>query len=777
MPNYLLVVESPKKAKTIKKYLGNDFTVKASVGHVKDLPKSKLGIDIDHDFTPQYEVIRGKGTVLKEIKQAAKKADVVYLATDPDREGEAIAFHIAEEIGKGQSEKVKRLLFHEITERAIREAIAHPGSLDENKFDSQQARRVLDRLVGYQISPLLWSKIRRGLSAGRVQSVAVRLVVEREAEIAAFKPREYWTLDVKLTAHAPPVFIARLIRIDGKKAALDNAAEAEALGAELEKAPFTVQSVARKERRRQPLPPYITSKLQQDAANRLNFTTKRTMALAQQLYEGIELGEEGAVGLITYMRTDSPRISQDAIAEVRQFIGATYGAETLPSKPNTYKTKSSAQDAHEAIRPTSMKYTPEAVKPFLERDLYRLYKLIWDRFVACQMMPAIYMQTTVDIQAGRATFRASDSTLQFRGWLSVYGDKDDLFKKGEAPEKPQEEEESEGSANKELPPLSQGEALTLKNLMREQHFTQAPPRFTEASLNKELEEKGIGRPSTMATIMSTIQDREYVEKEGSCFKPTELGTLTTHELIRAFPEELDVKFTADLEDKLDGIESGRCGWVALLKDFYGPFKKSLDAASETMRDLKREEIPTDIACEKCGQTMVIKWGKMGQFLACSAYPGCKNTKDFRKAEDGSIQIATEEETNEVCPTCGKPMVVKRGRFGRFLACSAYPECKTAKALTTGVPCPLCQKGEFTERRSKRGKIFYSCNQYPDCKNAVWDRPVAETCPQCNAPILVVKYTKKDGDKLCCANKECGYQRESAPSGDSKEIGKGQAHEA
>jgi len=771
MPHYLVVVESPKKAKTIKKYLGDDFTVKASVGHVKDLPKSKMGIDIENDFAPQYEVIRGKGVVLKEIKQAAKKADVVYLATDPDREGEAIAFHIAEELGRERDQKVKRLLFHEITERAIREAIEHPVQLDEHKFDSQQARRILDRLVGYQISPLLWAKIRRGLSAGRVQSVAVRFVVEREAEIAAFKPREYWTLDAQLAAGKPPAFIARLIKIDGEKAEIANIAEAEALATELEQTPFTVGNVTRKERRRQPLPPYITSKLQQDAANRLNFTTKRTMTLAQLLYEGIELGEEGAVGLITYMRTDSPRISQEALGEVRQFIESTYGADNLPAKPNVYRTKGTAQDAHEAIRPTSMKYTPEVVKPFLDRDLYRLYKLIWDRFVACQMKPAVYQQTSVDIQAGRATFRATDSTLKFRGWLSVYGDKDELTKAGASAERTEQgEEENSGTVNKALPPLEQGQSLKLKKLLREQHFTQPPPRFTEASLNKELEERGIGRPSTTATILSTIQEREYVEKEGTYFKPTDLGTLVTQELIRAFPEELDAKFTAALEDKLDGIENGRCGWVSLLKSFYGPFKKSLDAASETMRDVKREEIPTDVNCEKCGQPMVIKWGKMGQFLACSSYPDCKNTKDFRKAEDGSIQVVNEETTDEICPTCGKPMVIKRGRFGRFLACSAYPECKTAKPLTTGVPCPACQKGEFVERRSKRGKIFYSCNRYPDCKNAVWDRPVSAPCPQCGATILVAKYTKKDGERLCCANKECGYQQEGASDSGANDEG-------
>jgi DNA topoisomerase-1 len=764
MPNYLVVVESPAKAKTIKKYLGNSYTVKASVGHVKDLPKSKMGVDIEKDFAPVYEVIRGKGQVLKEIKQAAKKASKVFLATDPDREGEAIAFHIAEEIGGFESDKVSRVLFNEITKRAIQEAIKHPLKLDERKFDSQQARRVLDRLVGYQISPILWNKIRRGLSAGRVQSVAVRLVVEREEEIQAFVPQEYWTLEAALAGKLPPEFIARLVRVGGKKAELNDEQSTRSLVAALEKASYLVEKVDKRERRRNAPAPYITSKLQQDAANRLHFTAKKTMTLAQRLYEGVELGEEGAVGLITYMRTDSTRLSQDAVAEVRAHIEKSFGQEYLPAEANVFKTKNSAQDAHEAIRPTSLAFPPERVKEFLERDVLRLYKLIWDRFVACQMVPAIYDQTTADIAAGRCTFRASGSRLKFAGYLAVYGEKPD-----EDEEKPRAAEgaEEEGGQNKESPPLEQGEVLHLKKLVPEKHFTQPPPRFTEASLVKELEEKGIGRPSTYASILSTIQDKEYVKKDEGRFRPTELGVLVTQELVRAFPHELDVAFTAALEEKLDQIEEGKFAWVKVLQDFYGPFRESLSKAEETMRDVKREEIKTDLSCEKCASPMVIKWGKLGRFLACSNYPACKNTKDFREGEGGKIEIVAEQPSDEICPNCGKPMVIKRGRFGRFLACSAYPDCKTSMPLVTKVSCPECKQGRLAERRSKRGKMFYSCNRYPDCKFALWDRPLAEACPQCGSPYLVVKYSKVDGEYVACPNKECGYKRmpSDAPPGE------------
>ena len=757
MANYLVVVESPAKAKTIKKYLGSDYTVKASVGHVKDLPKSKLGVDIAKGFVPVYEVAHGKNQVLKEIKTAAKRAEKVFLATDPDREGEAIAFHIAEEIGGADHVKVSRVLFNEITKRAIQEAIQHPLKLDEKKFDSQQARRVLDRLVGYQISPILWSKIRRGLSAGRVQSVAVRLVVEREREIQAFIPQEYWTLDARLSGKIPPEFVARLVKIGGKKAELKDEGITRSLVSDLEKARFIVDKVERKERRRNALPPYITSKMQQDAANRLHFTAKKTMTLAQRLYEGIELGEEGAVGLITYMRTDSTRLSQDAVAEARGYIAKEFGKEFLPDEPNVFKTKSSAQDAHEAIRPTSLAWTPEKVKAYLERDMYRLYKLIWDRFVACQMMPAVYDQTTADIAAGSCTFRATGSRLKFAGYLAVYGEKPEAEAESEA--KPANEAaEDQGEENKEIPPLEKGEALHLKKLLPEQHFTQPPPRFTEASLVKELEERGIGRPSTYASILSVIQDKEYVKKEETRFKPTELGLLVTDELVRAFPREMDVAFTAGLEEKLDEIEEGKFGWTKVLEEFYAPFSKSLEAASTNMRDVKREEIKTDIKCEKCGGPMVIKWGKLGRFLACSNYPDCKSTKDFKQTEDGKIQVVEVVDSGEVCPTCGQPMIVKSGRFGRFLACKAYPDCKTSKPLTTGVTCPECKEGKLAERRSKRGKAFWSCTRYPACKFASWDRPLPEACPKCGSSYLVAKYTKSDGEAVACPNKECGYRR-------------------
>lgn len=760
MANYLVVVESPAKAKTIKKYLGNNYTVKASVGHVKDLPKSKIGVDVDKGFQPVYEVIRGKGQVLKEIKQAAKKASKVFLATDPDREGEAIAFHIAEELGGAGSEKISRVLFNEITKRAIQEAMKSPRQLDEKKFDSQQARRVLDRLVGYQISPILWAKIRRGLSAGRVQSVAVRLVVEREAEIAAFVPQEYWSLEAALAAQLPPEFIAKLVRIADRKAELKEERVTRDLVAELEKASFVVQKVDKKERRRNPLAPYITSKMQQDAANRLHFTAKKTMTLAQRLYEGIELGDEGAVGLITYMRTDSTRLSQDAVAEVRGHVEAKYGKDYLPAEPNVFKTKNSAQDAHEAIRPTSLAFPPEKVKPFLERDMFRLYKLIWDRFVACQMMPAVYDQTTADIAAGSCLFRATGSRLKFAGYLAVYGEKVE-----EDEEQPKDAAaEDQGEENKEIPVLAEGEVLRLKKLLPEQHFTQPPPRFTEASLVKELEEKGIGRPSTYASILSTIQEKEYVKKEENRFQPTELGSLVTQELVRAFPNELDVQFTAALEEKLDQIEEGKFAWGKVLEDFYGPFKEHLASAEEHMRDVKREEVKTDIPCDKCGAPMVIKWGKLGRFLACSGYPDCKSTKDFREGEGGKIEVVTDETTDEVCPNCSKPMVIKRGRFGRFLACSAYPECKTSKPITTNIACPECKEGKLAERRSKRGKIFYSCNRYPECKFALWDRPVGEPCPKCQSPYLLAKYSRQDGEYIACPNKECDYRRSSSSSG-------------
>jgi DNA topoisomerase-1 len=770
----LVVVESPAKAKTIKKYLGRSFDVKASVGHVKDLPKSKIGVDVENGFQPDYDVIKGKAKVLSEIKRAARKADRVLLATDPDREGEAIAWHIAEEIGgEPHDGKVRRVLFNEITRNAIQKAIGEPQELDRNKFDSQQARRILDRLVGYQISPILWRKVRRGLSAGRVQSVAVRLVVEREREIQAFRPEEYWTVDAQLAAELPPEFRARLVKLGGHKAELEDGETTRAVVEELARERFTVAAVERKERRRNPPPPFTTAKLQQEAANRLGFTAKKTMTLAQRLYEGVELGDEGAVGLITYMRTDSVRLSNEAVAAVRDFIGERFGRDHLPESPNFYRTKQkAAQEAHEAVRPTSLEWTPERVEPYFaemgERDMLRLYELIWNRFVACQMVPAIYDQTTADVAAGRATLRATGSILKFPGYLAVYGAQ---RPEDEAGAQPEAEGEANGEAkerNQErvLPPLEAGMELRLVKLDPEQHFTQPPPRFNESSLIKELEERGIGRPSTYAAILSTIQDKGYVEKVERNFRPTELGTLVTDELVRAFPREMDVAFTAGMEEKLDEIEEGNAQWQSVLSDFYSGFKEDLAKAEVQMRDVKRQEIATDLSCDKCGKPMVIKWGRMGEFLACSGYPECRNTMNFRREEDGRVAPVKEEEiqTDEKCPACESPMVVKRGRFGRFLACSRYPECKTSKPISIGVACPKGCGGYIAERRSRRGRTFYGCSSYPGCDFVSWDRPRAEKCPQCGGDYLVEKFSKRTGAFIACPNKECDYRRQVEGSG-------------
>jgi DNA topoisomerase-1 len=771
--NTLVVVESPAKAKTIKKYLGSGYTVKASVGHIMDLPKSRMGVDIENGFEPQYEVIKGKQKVVTELKAAAKNADRVLLATDPDREGEAIAWHVKEQIARRMP--AQRVLFNEITKKAIQEAIQKPLELNKDVYDAQQARRVLDRLVGYQISPILWTKVRRGLSAGRVQSVAVRLVVEREAEIAAFVPVEYWSIEADLEAALPPQFRAKLIKLDGKKVELGSREITLPLVEELKKLPFAVQSVEKKERRRNAPAPFITSKLQQEAANRLGFSPKKTMTLAQRLYEGVELGEEGQVALITYMRTDSVRLSPEATAAAREYVREMFGADYLPAEPVQFKTKKSAQDAHEAIRPTTVEFGPSRVQKHLERDMFRLYELIWNRFIACQMVPAVFDQTTADIEAGGAAalhpaeseprsflFRATGQILKFPGYLAVYG--------AQVPEEPEAgaekmegEDDEKGDVSRQLPPLTAGERLELVELIHEQHFTQPPPRFTEASLVKELEEKGIGRPSTYAAILSTIQDKEYVEKKENRFYPTDLGKIVNELLVQAFPKILDVEFTAHMEEELDDVEEGKMQWVKVLDEFYEPFKKSLRAAEKTMRDVKREEQPTDLVCEKCGSPMVIKWGRMGRFLACSGYPDCKNTKDFVE-KDGKIEIVEDLPTEVKCPTCGKPMVNKRGRFGRFLACSDYPNCKTTRPITLkGVPCPDCGGG-LAERRTRFGKSFFGCVNYPNCKFAAWDRPIPGPCPQCGKPYLLSKYSKKEGPYIACPDKECGYRREAPDSG-------------
>jgi len=770
----LVVVESPAKAKTIKKYLGRGFDVRASVGHVKDLPKSKIGVDVANGFTPEYDVIKGKAKVLSEIKRAARTADRVFLATDPDREGEAIAWHIAEEIGaEGGDGRVRRVLFNEITKNAIQKAIEAPIDLDRQRFDSQQARRILDRLVGYQISPILWKKVRRGLSAGRVQSVAVRLVVEREREIEAFLPVEYWSLDADLAAKLPPEFRAKLAKIDGKKAEVKDGETARALAAEIEQARFVVATVDRKERRRNPPPPFTTAKLQQEAANRLGFSPKKTMTLAQRLYEGVELGDEGAVGLITYMRTDSVRLSTEAVEAVRGYVAQTYGDDHLPEQPNVYKTKQkSAQEAHEAVRPTSLEWTPARTAPFFdqmnERDMFRLYELIWNRFVACQMVPAVYDQTAADIQASRATYRATGSILKFPGYLAVYGAKPPEEEAGAEEEKAEGANgEEKSNAERQLPPLEAGMELRLVKLLPEQHFTQPPPRYNESSLVKEMEQRGIGRPSTYAAILETIQEKTYVEKLERNFKPTHLGVLVTDELVRAFPREMDIAFTAGMEEKLDEIEEGTAGWQAVLTEFYDTFKEDLAKAEEAMRNVKAQAIETEITCEKCGQhKMVIKWGRNGEFLACPGYPECRNTMNFRREDGGAIVPEKEEDVpvDDPCPKCGGTMVMKRGRFGRFLACTKYPECKGTKPVSIGVSCPKGCGGYISEKRSKRGKTFYGCSSYPNCDFVAWDRPRNETCPSCGSAYLLDKYSKKTGAFVACPNKECGYRREAAPEG-------------
>jgi DNA topoisomerase I len=799
MAKSLVVVESPAKAKTIGKYLGKNFVVKASVGHIKDLPKSKLGVDVDDDFTPHYSIIPAKTKIVKELKSAAKESSDIYLAADPDREGEAICQHLFEELSS-KSRNIYRVLFHEITKNAIEEAFKKPGRINQNKVNAQLTRRILDRLVGYKISPLLWDKVRRGLSAGRVQTVALRLIVEREQEIRAFNAQEYWTLAARLAAEAPPEFTAKARLLDGKKWEVSDGDTTRAIVGELQQAPFVVQEINRREKKKYPVPPFITSKLQQEAARKLNFSVKRTMILAQKLYEGIEIGQEGAVGLITYMRTDSSRVSESSLQEVRGLIRRDYGEAYLPHHPIYYKSKKTAQDAHEAIRPTSVERTPESLRSDLEPDLWKLYNLIWNRFVASQMTPALFDQTDIDISAGRVDFRATGSITKFNGFLAVY-----------------QESKAEDSTNQNgeeavLPETKEGEALTLKDLRPDQHFTQPPPRYNEASLVKALESKGIGRPSTYATILSTIQDREYVDKHDSKFYPTETGEVVLELLVASFHEIFDYEYTARMEDHLDRIESGRELWTKALRDFYDRFSKRLEVAEKEMRDIKTEAIETEEVCDKCGSKMVIKWGKFGRFLACSSYPECRNTREIPKISnlDGSAKSDDEIE----CEKCGKPMVRKRGRFGEFMACSGYPECRNTKKIIKSaenvtvkqdIPleeeCPACGKklaikhgryGEFTacsnypdckyiklkstgvhcakegcsgeivERKSRRGKTFYGCSNYPECDFVLWNKPLSDPCPMCGAPFTLVKTTKKSGTFRFCNNEECEF-RESVES--------------
>ena len=776
MAKSLIIVESPTKARTITKYLGRGYTVMASVGHIKDLPTSKLGVDLEHDFEPQYVTIKGKAKVLADIKKKAEAADQIFLAPDPDREGEAIAWHLEQELlGKSKKKKggkIFRVLFNEITKSAVKRALESPGEIDMNLVNAQQARRILDRIVGYQGSQLLWNKVRRGLSMGRVQSVAMRLICEREAERDAFRTEEYWSISALLSGANPPSFEAKLHSINGESATIENGEQAARIVESIQGKTFVVESIERREKKKNPVAPFITSRLQQEASRKLHFSPKKTMTLAQQLYEGMEIGAEGATGLITYMRTDSPRISNEAMAEARDVIQAKFGADYLPATPNIYKTSKAAQEAHEAVRPTSASRDPESIRQYLDQDQYNLYKLIWNRFIASQMVPAILDVTRIDSTPvgtkEKYGFRSTGTVVKFPGHTIVYMEGVDK----ELPtEKPRADQETEDDNDRQLPALSEGERLRLVQqegesalgLTSKQHFTQPPPRYNEALLIKELEEKGIGRPSTYAAIISTIQDRKYVEKTEGRLVPTETGKTVHDYLMKGFPELINVDFTSHLEEQLDEVEEGSKPWVTAVRDFYTPFTKELERAKTIPGPKDTVEPPTDIPCEKCGKMMEIKWGRNGKFLACPAYkadPPCKNTQNFQKLEDGTIKIVPKVEltTDQKCDKCGSAMVVKTGRFGKFIACSAYPECKTTKPLALGVKCPQPDcGGDLVQKRTKKGRSFFACSHYPKCEYALWDRPINKSCPTCQAPFLIEKVSKQAGRSVQCRNEECGYR--------------------
>lgn len=775
MAKSLIIVESPTKARTITKYLGRGYTVMASVGHIKDLPTSKLGVDLEHDFKPQYVTIKGKSKVLAEIKKKAEAADKIFLAPDPDREGEAIAWHIEQELqgkSKKKNSKIFRVRFNEITESAIKRALQSPTEIDMKLVNAQQARRVLDRIVGYQGSQLLWTKVRRGLSMGRVQSVAMRLICEREAEREAFRTEEYWSIGAMLAGANPPPFEAKLHSINGEEASLENGEQSRRVVDAIQGKAFVVQSIERREKKRNPVAPFITSRLQQEASRKLHFSPKKTMTLAQQLYEGIEIGAEGATGLITYMRTDSPRISNEAMTEAREVIQSRFGVEYLPATPNVYKTQKAAQEAHEAVRPTSAARDPESIRQYLDHDQYNLYKLIWNRFIASQMVPAVLDVTRIDSTPigtkDAYVFRSTGTIVKFPGHTIVYMEGVDK----ELPsQKPKADQEAEDDNERQLPSLSEGEQLRLVEqegqsalgLTAKQHFTQPPPRYNEALLIKELEEKGIGRPSTYAAIISTIQDRKYVEKTEGRLVPTETGRTVNDYLMKGFPELINVDFTSHLEEQLDEVEEGNKPWVTAVRDFYTPFTKELERARTIPGPKDTVEPPTDIPCEKCGKMLEIKWGRNGKFLACPGYkddPPCKNTQNFEKLEDGTIKIVPKLEitTDQKCDKCASPMVVKTGRFGKFIACSAYPQCKTTKPLALGVKCPQPDcGGDLVQKRTRKGRSFFACSNYPKCEYALWDRPVPKICPTCQAPFLIEKVSKQAGRSVQCRNEECGYR--------------------
>ncbi len=767
MAKDLVIVESPAKARTVQRFLGNKYVAKASMGHVRDLPKTKMGIEIeDARFKPTYRVMNDKRKVVNDLSKRAKSAGTVYLATDPDREGEAISWHLVE-AAKIPLNKTKRVVFHEITREAIHEAFDHPRELDYNLIDAQQARRLLDRLVGYRLSPVLWGKVKRGLSAGRVQSVALRLVVDREREIEAFVPVEYWTIDANLAkrlenADSRVEFKAALRSLKGKRKKMEipNGEEAARIVSDLEGANYAVDSVRKRERRSRPAPPFITSTLQQDASRKLRFTARRTMTVAQQLYEGLNIGEEGSVGLITYMRTDSTNVAEAALNEASAYIKKEFGSEYAPKSPRIYKRKvKGAQEAHEAIRPTSIMRAPQEMRQYLNNEQYRLYDLIWKRMLASQMSDALFDSTRVDINASAAksdaeyVFRATGSVLKFAGYRVLYMEgTDDVA--------------SENEETPPLPDLAEGDALDCMGLSSDQHFTQPPPRFTEATLIRALEDQGIGRPSTYAPILATIMDRDYVQKENNRFVPTRLGTVVTDLLTANFPDIMDVGFTATMEEQLDDVADGEREWEPVLKDFYHPFDLSIEKAMKEAERVPRELLDekTDEVCEKCERPMVIKSGRYGRFLACTGYPECKNTRPVETEEERALRERVSEEVDEFCEKCERPMVVKTGRNGRFLACSGYPECKNAKPFLVGVDCPECGS-DLAERKQKgrNGRIFYGCVNYPDCKFTA--NPLPQPCPDCGKLLVTQGRSRKNAR---CLDKECGF---SGPAPQAEELEK------
>jgi DNA topoisomerase-1 len=738
-----VVVESPAKARTISGILGSEYDVRASVGHVRDLPKSALGVDTEQGFVPKYVIPREKSAAVKDIKKAAAAAAAVYLATDPDREGEAIAWHLIAAAAL-EGKPLRRVVFHEITPEAVREAFEHPREIDMQLVDAQQARRVLDRLVGYRLSPFLWKQVRRGLSAGRVQSVAARLIVDREREILGFTPREYWTIDAELAKErdaARQAFRARLVGYSAdkkRKLEIESEEEAERLTALLKSAAYRVLGVQRKNVARRPAAPFITSTLQQEASRRLGFTARRTMAVAQQLYEGL-----GDVGLITYMRTDSTQVAGTALSEAREFIGARFGKEFVPPAPRVYRKKvKGAQEAHEAIRPTSVFREPDSLQGHLDRDQLRLYTLIWQRFLASQMADAQFDQTTAEIEAAPGgdaealLLRATNTQLRFAGYRQLY-------------EEGKDNGDEEDIGTNPMPPLSADDPLALLELFPDQHFTEPPPRYTEASLVKALEEKGIGRPSTYAPTLATIQERGYIEKEGRALKPTDLGFVVNDVLVEHFPDFIDERFTAEMETELDEIADGERDWVPVVEQFYRP----LESALEVAKDAAPQREVTDEKCEKCGKPMVVRWGRRGQFLACSGFPECRNSRALEGAEEPQ-----PEPTDEKCHECGADMVIRTGRFGRFLACTRYPECKGRRPIMTktGALCPR-DGGDLVERRSRKGRMFYGCANYPKCDFVVWSRPLTTPCPECGALLTVDRQQEEGKTRGRCSS--CSWRGE------------------